>query len=259
MSDEFENREPLVLTAYLLHDGAPNIRQGQRKREWMESTGDRFAYRCLPLVIANQMGWDLLCPFSFSAMWNGGKSINDLYVESNVQNSIALSHFGNGVLTFGVSVLFRTSSGHNLWVKGPPNHPKDGISPLEGIVETDWSTATFTMNWIFTRPNHMISFEKGEPFCRVLPYPRHYINNFETKSSPLESDPEIQNRFEQWSQGRRQFIDELKVVGSEAQQTRWQKDYHKGRDITGIEYDDHQTKIRLGSFFKGQELEPEQD
>ena len=46
------------------------------------------------------------------------------------------SHFGEAVLTFSLPYLFRTPRGVNLWVKGPSNWIKDGIQPLEGIVET---------------------------------------------------------------------------------------------------------------------------
>ena len=62
-----------------------------------------------------------------------------------------LSAFGEGVLTFHINGLFRTPPGWNLWVGGSPNSPKDGIYPLTGVIETDWSPYTFTMNWRFTR------------------------------------------------------------------------------------------------------------
>jgi len=41
-------------------------------RPWMEATENRFAYRCLPLAMANQAGWIVPCPASFSARWDGG-------------------------------------------------------------------------------------------------------------------------------------------------------------------------------------------
>lgn len=53
-----------------------------------------------------------------------------------------VSHFGAGVVTFTVPYLFRTPPSYNLHVRGPTNMPKDGIYPLEGIVETDWSQAS---------------------------------------------------------------------------------------------------------------------
>jgi len=45
----------------------------------------------------------------------------------------------------------RTPAGVNLWVKGPANMVKNGVQALEGMVETDWTAASLTMNWKLTR------------------------------------------------------------------------------------------------------------
>jgi len=238
----------LTVTAYLVNDRPPAIQPGGIKRGWMDASRDHFAYRCLPLTIANQSGWDLLCPTTFTAIWNGGDSIHDLYIKSSEAAPGALSHFGHGILTFEVGVLFRTSPGHNLWVKGPPNAPKDGVSPLEGVVQTDWSSATFTMNWQVTRPRHKITFERGEPFCRVLPYPRHYLDRFEPHTQSIEADPDVQARFEAWSRSRRQFNETLQSEGDGDGKLGWQKHYHRGRDSHGDQFADHQTKVRVKPF-----------
>ena len=248
MATKTETEPTLTLTAYLVNDRPPEIRPGDRKREWMESTRDRFAYRCLPLTMANQYGWDLLCPVSFTVIWNGGDSMHDLYIKSDNPAPGALSHFGHGILTFEVSLLFRTPPGHNLWVKGPPNLPKDGIYPLEGIVETDWSSATFTMNWKLTRARHKVDFSQGEPFCRILPYPRHYLSRFDTATLLLDEVPEVRERYHKWSEHRRQFNRDLKVDESDARKSGWQKDYHHGRDSQGDQFEDHETKARVKPF-----------
>lgn len=245
---DMKTDDALSLTAYLVNDRPTEVQPGERKREWMERTRNRFAYRCLPLTIANQSGWDLLCPASFTAVWNGGDSIHDLYVKSDHPAPGALSHFGHGILTFEVSLLFRTSPGHNLWVKGPPNLPKDGICALEGVVETDWSTASFTMNWKLTRVQHKVEFVEGEPFCRVLPYPRHYLDRFDTAMLQLSEAPDVRERYERWRTRRTQFNEDLKSDGSDAQRAGWQKDYHHGRDSHGDQFVDHETKVRVAPF-----------
>src|ERR1041384_6747417 len=40
------------------------------QRDWMNETYNKFAYRCLPLTIANQTGWWVYNPVGFTAVWN---------------------------------------------------------------------------------------------------------------------------------------------------------------------------------------------
>jgi len=40
-------------------DFAP-IRPARRERKWMDNAHQKFPYRCLPLVVANQYGWEIL-------------------------------------------------------------------------------------------------------------------------------------------------------------------------------------------------------
>ena len=49
----------------------------------MDETQNRYAYRCLPLTIANAMGWEILLPANVSAEWNGGSNLSDIKVESD--------------------------------------------------------------------------------------------------------------------------------------------------------------------------------
>jgi hypothetical protein len=49
----------MKLVAYVI-DGHPfEIRPAPLERDWMEKTDQRFAYRCLPLNIANAFGWEI--------------------------------------------------------------------------------------------------------------------------------------------------------------------------------------------------------
>ena len=76
----------------------------------MDATNQRFAYRCLPLTIANQHGWELLCPCAFEAEWNGEVGPHAIRVEplGGAEGLLPGSHFGEGVLTFHTEYLFRT-------------------------------------------------------------------------------------------------------------------------------------------------------
>lgn len=237
------------LTAYLLVEEPLEIVSGDQRRDWMDALPDRFAYRCLPLLIANQAGWDLLCPTGFSVRWDGKEGLDAIKFKwDDGPHEAVASHFGNGVLTFIPGYLFRTTKDHNMWVKGVPNMPKDGVVPLEGIVETDWAPFSFTMNWKITRPKHWVRFEKGEPIARLVPFPRHYLESHLPRTAPIASDNRTYNQYNQWRESRSQFIADLNAHEEEAVEAGWQRTYIRGQNMQGIRMQDHQTKLQLKEF-----------
>lgn len=160
------------LIAYAIHPQlALRIVLAPATREWIDETDQQFARRCLPVLIANQADWFILNSHALRVTWNGSNDQEGLTLEwlSGSPPYPAISHFGHGILTFTIPYLFRTSPGFNLLARGPANWPKDGVSPLEGLVETDWSVATFTMNWFMTAVDHPVEFEAGEPICMLVP------------------------------------------------------------------------------------------
>jgi hypothetical protein len=246
----------LELTAYRIHEyQSMPIVPAPVGREWMDLTADRFAYRCLPLLIGNQSGWLLLNTHKVRVVWNGKPQVEALTIihkKGPAQTPCpAVSHFGHGILTWNVNYLFRTPPGYNLWARGPVNYFKDGISPLEGIVETDWSPATFTMNWKMTSVDVPVDFEIGEPVCMIVPIKRGEVEQFNPRLRELSSNPEVNKAYEEWSNSRNQFLRELHVPGSEATAEKWQRDYVQG-EVSGVKASQHQVKLNVREF--GNEL-----
>lgn len=217
----------------------------------MDATDQRFAYRCLPLAIANTFGWEILCPAALKAIWSGEMGIDAVKIEAEAgAEAAAVSHFGSGVLTFHLPCMFRTEPGFDLMVQGPINRPKDAIAPLQGIIETDWSPYTFTMNWIFTQPEIEIEFEKGEPICHFFPVRRGELETIEPEIRPLESDADLNMMYQSWAASRRSFNADLRESGSKAQSQKWQKEYFRGLGPGGLPLAprDHSTKLKLKDF-----------
>jgi hypothetical protein len=242
--------DAVKLLFYAIGDHTSAPRPASPTRVWMDETTQAFAYRCLPLNIANAHGWEIGCPASFSARWNGGSSLSAIDIRSAAESFLQpTSIFGYGVLTFHLGGIFRTEPGWNLFVGGSPNSPKDGIYPLSGVIETDWAPYTFTMNWRFTRSDCWISFEEGDPFCFVFPVQRGLLGKIEPEFHALSSAPTLQAEYEAWSRQRASFGDRATVIGSTAQKERWQKRYYRGLDMEGKpRVGDHEAKIRLPEF-----------
>jgi hypothetical protein len=236
------------LICYPTSGEPPKIVAAPVERGWMDRTGQGFAYRCLPLNIANAYGWLVLNTVPFIAQWDGGSGIDAISLSAAGGSLLASSHFGSGVLTFNVPALFRTEPGYDLMVTGPLNEPKDGIQPLTGVVETDWAPFTFTMNWKFTRKLVPVAFERDEPFCMIFPVKRGLVEEVEPEIRALESDPELRSAYLAWADSRRGFNNDLKLPGSEAQAQKWQKDYFRGTASIGAAPADHRTRLKLREF-----------
>ena len=225
----------MKLICYTTEEHPMQLVPGRPDRPWMDATNQRFAYRCLPLSIANATGWEILCPCAFEASWNGENGIDDLKVRickgEPVHEGI-MSHFGHGVLTFTVGYLFRTERGWAIWARGAPNWPKDGIAPLDGLIETDWAPFPFTMNWRFTRPGR-VSFERNEPVCFITPIPHLEIEKIEVETRPITDDQDLDLEFRAWSAARLDFNREMADRNLAAIKEGWQRFYIQGTTATG--------------------------
>lgn len=240
------------LVCYLFPGWEPRIRAASPKRDWMDIAPESFPYRCLPLNIANSHGWEILSPCGFEVVWNGGILVDDVTVRADAgarERDVPVALFGQGTFTFHVEGLFRTPPGWNLWVSGPPNSAKDGVAPLAGIVETDWSPYTFTMNWRLTRPNHPIRFEENEPFAHIFPIERKAVEQITPSFAPLDADPDLKHQFQEWSRSRDAFHERMRTDPPDNPSERWQKLYYRGQRPDGqCPVADHQSKLRVREF-----------
>ncbi len=240
----------MELLCYPMGSRPPEIVPGRAQRRWMDAFSNRHPYRCLPLTMANTTGWEVLCPISFTAEWNGGPSQNDITItpdrpSPNLHHFVT-SHFSRGVMTLHPQYLFRTPPGWGLLISGAPNHVKDGIAPLTGLVETDWLPFPFTMNWIFTRPGR-VKFERGEPFCFITPIEHRKAEAFEPVIRSLDSNPVMKGQFEAWNRERTDFNRRLAAGDPETAKEAWQRFYFKGEipDDLGAAPETHANKRRL--------------
>ncbi len=237
------------LDCYKIHDFAPEITPGEGRREWMDAFQDRHPYRCLPLTMANCSGWEIRCPVGLTIEWDGGVMEENITITGDEAwppvTSVADSHFRRGIVTFHTGHLFRTDPGWAVWAMGPPNEPKDGIYPLQGVIESDWLPFPFTMNWQMTRPGK-VRFEKGEPFCFLTLVQDKLLESVQPTLRLLETNTSLHEEYKVWAESRGHFNKRLKNKESDAMRERWQRHYMKGTNAaTGEKSGEHVTKRKL--------------
>ena len=204
-----QHREPrMKLECFPMAVRPPEIVPGRPQRAWMDAFSGRHPYRCLPMAMANSTGWEILCPVGFTAEWNGGIQQTDIIVTPDHPfpgfTDFVKSHFSHGVLTFHPGLPVPQQDSWSMWAMGPPNHLKDGIQPLVGLIETDWLPFPFTMNWVFTRPGR-VSFVKGEPFCFITLVQDRPLEDIDLVQRSLDRDLGLKDQYEAWRARRDDF------------------------------------------------------
>ena len=205
-----------------------SLRPAPVRRQWM--TEYPSAYQCLPLVVANQWGWQVLCPTDVVASWDGSDDPGGLQVTVAQQWAPAImSRFGRGIITFSPPWLFRTPQGWDLYAKGPSNRWKPNCVPLEGVVETWWLNYTFTLNWKMVEPG-VVMFARGESLGQLVPVPHATFEGAGAIEAPIGTiEPEAVNELLRWREERRRLA---------AEPVRTHRLYLKAEDIEG-----HLTKV----------------
>ena len=241
----------MKLIAYKSYDyNCQTLVPAPRTRDWMDKTPDAFAYHCLPLVMANSLGWYIINNIPCEMEWDGTEAPAGLKVWATEELSdkekhmLPSSHFGSGVVTFHTEYMFCTEKRMNLITKGPANSPKHGIQALEGVIETDWLPYPFTMNWKMTGKGTKVRFERGEPIAQIIPYPGDLIGSIEPEILSLQTNPELFLKFEDYRKKRSVFNEKFKYDGKKRQ-----KYYIRGEDSLGNTYHDlHKTDWKTKPF-----------
>jgi hypothetical protein len=162
-------------------------------------------------------------------------------------------------VTWHLPLLFRTPPGYNLLVRGPANYPKDGASRLEGIVETDWASSSFSMNWKLTRKLIPVRFEVDEPICMIVPQRRAELEEFAPELRRIESDEDLHSRYEFFLRSRAELGRTQAAPNANAgDRVPWQGDYARGIHADGAAgAHDHQTRRHLRPFVEQQPEKPQ--
>jgi len=235
----------------------PELRPARPHRDWMDAFHERHAYRCLPLAIANNFGWEVLAPCDLRIDYDGGYGAEAIKLSAEddypLVSHFAASNFTRGILTLHTGYIFRTDPGWSLLVTGPINEPKGFMTPLTGIVETDWLPYPFTMNWQLLRAGSF-RIRKGEAFCNVVPVMIEPVAEAEIEILDGKEEPGLIEAMNGFAARRGALMS--KFDDPEATRESWGREYFRGALADGIKADNHFHKLRLAEPIDRRPLAP---
>lgn len=175
------------------HQLAPEIRQGSVRRDWMDATYNKHAYRCLPLTEANTGGWEVILQQDLVVIWDGGNSVpriisGDVYDTRTIANCNKI-----GMVDFHVGWSVMPPEGYDVWLSGPPNYFVDGAVPLTANIPFWWPDEE-SFVWKITKVGEPVVFPKGMPFVFFQIYDRSTMPGIEFEVHNLWDNQELSDQ-----------------------------------------------------------------
>jgi len=165
-----------------------DIEQMSVKRDWMDVTDEKHAYRCFPVTQANVIGWSLSCSKDIVFTWDGK---ND-QTPDHIQISSPLPGYagrGQSSISFDTGLTFRSDTDVSLWVINPVNFFNDNFETMSSVMSTSFYNNPLPLAIKARKANVETKIVAGTPIATIVPISLTYLNH-STINFVKHSDPQ---------------------------------------------------------------------
>ena len=213
------------ITLTKTHQNPPKIQQSRLKRDWMDETYNKHAYKCLPMSAANVNGWELVLQQDVVVQWDGGNTTPRVLEGEFLDGRPVVIPSIIGIMSFATGWAINTEEGYDTWITGSPNYFVDGAAPLSATIPSSWWPDEFNMNWKITKIGEPVKFEAGMPFMFFNIYKNDLLENAQIVVENLWDKPELM--------AKRQSYGDAKMKKLHEQPWTWMNGIRSGLDENG--------------------------
>jgi hypothetical protein len=147
------------------------------KRDWMDATPEKHAYRCFPVTQANMIGWHLSCNEDISFIWNGindttSDNVTIIKGEGNVYTGR-----GQSSISFNTGLVFRSDENISLFTINPVNYFNEDFETISSLISTSWLDTAFPLAIKARTANKEIIIKAGTPLATIIPISLTALDN----------------------------------------------------------------------------------
>lgn len=191
------------------------------KRDWMDVTSEKHAYRCFPVTQANVVGWNISCIEDIVFTWDGINDQTDQHV--NIENPIgSYSGRGQSSISLNTSLIFRTDQDVSILTINPVNYFNDDFETMSNLISTSFYDNPLPLALKAKKANVKTVIKAGTPIATIIPISLTQLNNtsiqiinYEDKDRSRQSANEaygtaaqILNSSGQWTDWYRDAVNE---------------------------------------------------
>jgi hypothetical protein len=227
----------LNITVEKTQNSAVHLAPMSIKRDWMDVTPEKHAYRCFPVTQANMIGWYLYAEKDIRFVWNGINNTSSENVTILEGQEFTYTGRGQSSVSFMTGLIFRTEQNISFLTINPVNYFNEDFETMSSLISTSFYDNDYPLAIKAKIANKEILIKAGDPIATIIPISLNSIN--ETCINIYEyQDPGNIRQMAHKSYG-----EAAQVVNSKGEWTDW---YRDAVNEKGESLGQHETKaIRL--------------
>jgi hypothetical protein len=139
------------------------------KRDWMDKTPEKHAYRCFPVTQANMIGWNLSWKKDIKFIWNGINDTSSDNVKILTEDNLIYTGRGQSSVSFTTGLTFKTEKNISIFVINPVNYFNLDFEVMSSLISTSWFDNDFPLAIKAKIPNKEIFIKAGDPIATIIP------------------------------------------------------------------------------------------
>lgn len=147
------------------------------KRDWMDVTPEKHAYRCFPVTQANMIGWYLAADEDVSFIWNGINDTSSDNVKILKGENFTYTGRGQSSVSFNTGLVFRTDENISMFTITPVNYFSTDFEVMSSLISTSWHDSDFPLAIKVKTANKEIIIKAGQPIATIIPISLTSLDN----------------------------------------------------------------------------------
>jgi hypothetical protein len=145
------------------------------KRDWMDATSEKHAYRCFPVTQSNVIGWSLSCSTDIEFIWDGANDQTPNHVQIFSPKG-AYSGRGQSSISLDTGLVFKTDKTVSLFTINPVNYFSDEFETMSSLISTSFYDNPLPLAIKAKLANKRVVIRSGTPVATIIPISLSELN-----------------------------------------------------------------------------------
>ncbi len=204
------------------------------KRDWMDATSEKHAYRCFPVTQANVVGWSIFSNQDIEFIWDGTNDQSPDHIEIISAPEGSYGGRGQSSVSFNTGLVFRTDEDISLLTINPVNYFNEDFETMSNLISTSFYDNPLPLAIKARMPNKKVIIKAETPLATIIPISLSNLNN--TSIEVFDYKDNDQSRLK----ANIAYGEASQVVNSSGQWTDW---YRNAVNEKGESLGSHEVKV----------------